>query len=111
MNMIRTLKYMLLLALGREGYGQFPVGRVKRGPEERRFDRTTEVAGLVDLMGGAVKFAEALDFVFDNGHCRHDNEPCHHYVYLYDHRGRHDMAQRRLPGILEANYMNSADGL
>lgn len=70
-----------------------------------------DVAGLIGLMGGAGKFAEALDFVFDNGHYRHDNEPCHHYVYLYDYCGRHDMAQRRLPGILEANYRNSADGL
>lgn len=67
--------------------------------------------GLIDLMGGNASFAEALDYVFDNGHYRHDNEPGHHYVYLYNYCGRFDKAQQRIPEILKANYKSGTDGL
>ena len=60
-----------------------------------------DVQGLIDLMGGNESFAAALDNVFDNGHYRHDNEPGHHYVYLYNYCGRFDKAQERIPEILE----------
>lgn len=62
-------------------------------------------------MGGRDAFVKALDENFDKGHYRHDNEPGHHYVYLYAHCDRLDKIQTRLPGILAANYRNSPDGL
>lgn len=76
-----------------------------------RFCVMQDVPGSIELMGGKEKFIEALDENFDEGHYRHDNEPGHHNVYLYDHCGRLDLVQRRLPGIIEANYRNRPDGL
>lgn len=70
-----------------------------------------DAPGLIGLMGGKDAFVSSLDFVFGKGHYRHDNEPCHHYVYLYNYCDRLDKAQQRLPGILKANYKNSPDGL
>ena len=67
--------------------------------------------GLVDLMGGNAEFAKALDYVFDHGHYRHDNEPGHHYVYLYNYCGRFDKTQERIPQILDTHYQNRPDGL
>ena len=68
-----------------------------------------DVQGLIDLMGGNESFAAALDNVFDNGHYRHDNEPGHHYVYLYNYCGRFDKAQERIPEILDTHYRNGTD--
>lgn len=67
--------------------------------------------GLIGMMGGKEDFMSVLDDVFNNGHYRHDNEPCHHYVYLYNYCDRLDKTQQRLPHILAANYKNSPDGL
>jgi predicted alpha-1,2-mannosidase len=76
-----------------------------------RFCVMQDVPGMIELMGGPEKFMSALDENFDGGHYRHDNEPGHHNVYLYDHCGRLDKVQERLPGIIEANYRNRPDGL
>lgn len=70
-----------------------------------------DVPGLIDLMGGKTDFISALDYVFDNHHYRHDNEPCHHYVYMYNYCDRLDNTQKRLPSILTKNYKNAPDGL
>lgn len=67
--------------------------------------------GLIELMGGTESFMNFLDEVFDEGHYRHDNEPCHHYVYLYNYCGRLDKTQERIPVILATNYKNTPDGL
>lgn len=70
-----------------------------------------DVKGMIDLMGGNEKFVKLLDANFDGGHYKHVNEPGHHYVYLYDYAGRHDLAQKRIPGILRDNYHTGVDGL
>lgn len=70
-----------------------------------------DVPGLIDLMGGKTDFVSALDFVFDHNHYRHDNEPCHHYVYMYNYCDRLDITQKRLPTILANDYKNAPDGL
>lgn len=67
--------------------------------------------GLAELMGGKEQFIAILDEVFNEGHYRHDNEPCHHYAYLYNYFGRLDKTQERIPAILTANYKNTPDGL
>jgi len=43
--------------------------------------------GMIELFGGQEKFASLLDKNFENGHYRQDNEPGHHYIYLYDYCG------------------------
>ncbi|MBU2574352.1 MAG: GH92 family glycosyl hydrolase [Elusimicrobia bacterium] len=47
-----------------------------------------DVPGMIDLMGGKEKFTAKLDENFAGGHYRHDNEPGHHYIYLYDYAGQ-----------------------
>ena len=76
-----------------------------------RFCVMQDVPGMIDLMGGKEKFTALLDRNFDEGHYRHDNEPGHHYVYLYNHCGRLDKTQQRVPAIRSAHYKNRPDGL
>lgn len=70
-----------------------------------------DARGLIDLMGGKEKFIAMLDRNFNDGHYRHDNEPGHHYVYMYNYCDRPDLAQQRIPQIIDANYQNHPDGL
>jgi predicted alpha-1,2-mannosidase len=76
-----------------------------------RFCVMQDVPGLIDLLGGAEKLTEELDKTFDGEHYRHDNEPGHHYVFLYNFCKRLDKTQTRIPKIMEANYQNKPDGL
>lgn len=76
-----------------------------------RFCVMQDPKGMIELMDGPEAFMRELDRNFDEGHYRHDNEPGHHYVYLYNHCGRLDKTQQRIPGILAANYKNRPDGL
>ncbi len=76
-----------------------------------RFCVMHDAAGLAGLMGGNENFIKALDENFECGHYRHDNEPGHHYAYLYDCCGRLDKTQERVRKIIRDNYRNSPDGL
>lgn len=76
-----------------------------------RFCVMQDVPGLVELLGGKEGFVRELDKNFEEGHYRHDNEPGHHFVYMYNYCDRLDKAQSRIPGIIEANYKNKPDGL
>lgn len=76
-----------------------------------RFCVMQDVPGMIELMGGTEKFMQVLDENFDHGHYRHDNEPGHHYVYLYNHCGRLDKTQQILPCIIAENYKNKPNGL
>ncbi len=76
-----------------------------------RFCAMQDVEGLVELMGGRENFVKALDDVFDGGHYAHDNEPSHHYAYLYNYAGRYDKTRLRVSQIRDAHYKNKPDGL
>lgn len=76
-----------------------------------RFCVMHDVMGLADMMGGSEKFMAELDRNFEEGHYRHDNEPGHHYAYLYDCCGRLDKTQTAIRKIIRANYRNAPDGL
>ena len=76
-----------------------------------RFCAMQDVPGMIELMGGKDRFIKNLDENFDEGHYRHDNEPGHHYVYLYNHCDRLDKTQSRIPDIISDNYRNKPDGL
>ncbi len=41
--------------------------------------------GMIELFGGRENFISLLDENFESGHYRHDNEPGHHYIYLYNY--------------------------
>lgn len=43
--------------------------------------------GMINLMGGQKMFAKKLTENFEGNHYRHDNEPGHHYAYLFNYCG------------------------
>jgi len=43
--------------------------------------------GMIELFGGNKAFASKLTENFEGNHYRHDNEPGHHYIYLFDFCG------------------------
>ncbi len=67
--------------------------------------------GLIELMGGSENFEKNLDEVFEKKHYSHDNEPSHHYAYLYNFCDRFDKVQLKIPQIIEANYQDKPEGL
>lgn len=76
-----------------------------------RFCVMQDVPNLIKLLGGDKQFCNKLDKCFEEGHYCHDNEPSHHFVYLYNHCNRLDKAQIRIPKIIKNNYKNEPSGL
>ena len=70
-----------------------------------------DIPGLCELMGGHEAMARRLDENFDGGHYRHDNEPGHHYIYLYDYCGYPWKTQELVRKHTRINYLNAPDGL
>ena len=70
-----------------------------------------DIAGLMELMGGPEKYNATLDEHFQGGHNRHDNEPSHHYGYLYDFSGQPWKTQFRVRQIAADYYQNRPDGV
>ena len=70
-----------------------------------------DIPGLIGLMGGEDKFAEMLDRNFNENHYRHDNEPGHHYIYLYNYCGQSWKAQKLIRETIRSCYTNAPDGL
>lgn len=68
-------------------------------------------AGLIQLMGGREKYAAKLDTHFRDGHNVHNNEPSHHYAYLYDFAGQPWKTQAKVREIAAAEYGYDAGGL
>ncbi|HVV05345.1 MAG TPA: GH92 family glycosyl hydrolase [Puia sp.] len=52
------------------------------------FGAMQDIPGMIRLMGGNERFAARLDENFEGMHYHHDNEPGHHYIYLYDYCGQ-----------------------
>ena len=75
------------------------------------FGALHDVPGMVDLLGGRERFLARLDENFDGGHHRHDNEPGHHYPYLYDYVGAPPKTQATVRRIMEEHYRTGPDGL
>lgn len=86
-------------------------GFTEGGPWTYLFCAMQDVPGLVELMGGPEKFAAKLDENFTGGHYRHDNEPGHHYTYLFDYVGRAWRTQELVRETMRTKYQNSPDGL
>ena len=70
-----------------------------------------DIPGLMALMGGADKYNATLDEHFSAGHNHHDNEPSHHYGYLYDFSGEPWKTQAMVRQIAADNYTNQPDGI
>ena len=70
-----------------------------------------DIPGMIEMMGGNEAFARKLDQNFDGGHYRHDNEPGHHYIYLYDYCGQPRKTQELVRQHTRQNYRNAPDGI
>ena len=70
-----------------------------------------DVPGLMDLMGGREAFLKRLDENFDGGHYVHENEPGHHYIYLYDYAGEPRKAQEKARRYCAEKYGTGPEGL
>ena len=68
-------------------------------------------AGLIELMGGVENYNKKLDQHFSGGHNKHDNEPSHHYGYLYDFGGQAWKTQAMVRKIAAKEYDATPGGL
>ncbi len=86
-------------------------GFTEGSPWTYLFCEMQDIPGIIALMGGAQKFAARLDENFSGGHYRHDNEPGHHYTYLYDYCGQPWKTQEKVRETMASHYHNAPDGL
>jgi predicted alpha-1,2-mannosidase len=70
-----------------------------------------DIAGVIGLLGGTAAFNAQLDRHFGGHHNHHDNEPSHHYGYLYDFGGQPWMTQAVVRQIARDAYANSPNGV
>ncbi|MDQ3048024.1 MAG: GH92 family glycosyl hydrolase, partial [Bacteroidota bacterium] len=86
-----------------------------------------DIPGLIQMMGGKMKFEQKLDQLFTEnntttgreqvditgliGQYAHGNEPSHHMSYLYDFVGKPSKTQVRVQEILNGHYTTKPDGL
>lgn len=86
-----------------------------------------DIGGLIAMMGGASKFEEKLDGLFNAptqttgreqvditgliGQYAQGNEPSHHMAYIYDFVGKSSKTEEKIIHILDDFYKNSPDGL
>jgi len=75
------------------------------------FGAMQDIPGMISLMGGDDKFAARLDENFDGNHYHHDNEPGHHYIYLYDYCGQPWKTQELIRKHTTINYRNQPLGI
>lgn len=70
-----------------------------------------DIPGTVTLLGGPKAAQARLDAHFAGGHNHHDNEPSHHYGYLYDFMGAPWKTQARVRAIAADAYADTPTGI
>ena len=75
------------------------------------FGAMHDVPGMIAMIGGREKFAAKLDENFAGKHYRHDNEPGHHYIYLYDYCGEPWKTQELVRKHVSENFRNQPIGI
>lgn len=87
-------------------------GFTEGGPWTYLFCVMQDVPGMIDLMGGKAAFSKKLSKGF-GGTFRyiHENEPGHHYTYLYDYVGEAWKTQEKVDKYRRTKYRNTPFGL
>jgi predicted alpha-1,2-mannosidase len=75
------------------------------------FGAMHDAPGMIAMMGGKEKFVAKLDENFAGKHYRHDNEPGHHYIYLYDYCGQPWKKQELVRKHTSENFRNQPIGI
>ena len=70
-----------------------------------------DIPGMIEMMGGEEEFSQKLDLNFESHYYRHDNEPGHHYIYLYDYCGKPWKTQELVRKHVRENYKDTPDGV
>jgi predicted alpha-1,2-mannosidase len=70
-----------------------------------------DIPGVIKLLGGPKTFNAKLDEHFAGHHNHHDNEPSHHYGYLYDFGGQPWKTQATVRQIARDAYSNTSTGV
>lgn len=86
-------------------------GFTEGSPWTYLFGAMHDIPGTIEIMGGNEKFAKKLDQNFSENHYKHDNEPGHHYIYLYNYCAQPWKTQDLIRTHFESNYRNTPDGI
>ncbi len=86
-------------------------GFTEGSPWTYLFGAVHDIPGMIKLMGGKKKFSARLDENFSGGHYRHDNEPGHHYIYLYNYSGQPWKTQELARKHTATNFLNRPLGI
>ena len=86
-------------------------GFCEGGPWTYMYASQHDIPGLIDLMGGKEKFIKKLNANFDGLHYIHENEPGHHFCYLYNYAGQSWLTQKRVAHYRRVKYRNDPDGM
>lgn len=86
-------------------------GFTEGSPWTYLFGAMQDIPGTIELLGGKEKFATKLDRNFAEGYYKHDNEPGHHFVYLYDYCDQPWKTQELVRKHTTMNYRNRPDGI
>ena len=70
-----------------------------------------DIPGMITLMGGNEQFGKMVDSNFSGNHYHHDNEPGHHYIYLYVYCGQPWKTQELVRKHTTINYRNEPLGI
>ena len=102
--------------LGKTAFGQ---GCTESNPLQQSWFVPHDVAGLIELMGGAEEFSRRLEAFFEktpssfgwNDYYNHANEPVHHVPYLFVYAGKPWLTQKWVRRILTNAYHNDVNGI
>jgi predicted alpha-1,2-mannosidase len=102
--------------LGKTAFGQ---GCTESNPLQQTWFVPHDVAGLIELMGGAEEFSHQLEDLFDqtpasfgwNDYYNHANEPVHHVPYLFVYSGKPWLTQKWVRRVLTNAYHNDVNGI
>ena len=86
-------------------------GFTEGSPWTYLFGAMHDIPGTIEIMGGTENFAKRLDQNFAENHYKHDNEPGHHYTYLYNYCKQPWKTQDLVRKNFLDNYRNTPDGI
>lgn len=86
-------------------------GFTEGSPWTYLFSAQHDVPGMIELLGGRTEFLRKLNANFDEGHYIHENEPGHHFTYLYNYAGDASSTQKRVAEYRRKKYGSGPHGL
>jgi predicted alpha-1,2-mannosidase len=92
-------------------YENTKAGFTEGSPWTYQYAAQHDIPGVIEMSGGRDKFLKKLNANFNGLRYVHENEPGHHFCYLYDYAGQAWMTQKRVAHFRRVKYRNEADGM